>query len=157
MAAALALVVVNLVWGERTPTPSAQGTGVVVGADEAPADDTGADDPSSPPVAEPEPTAAPVPSPEPDLEVPVQVLNATSVVGLAARAAEQLEDAGWTQVSTDNYAGTPVPSSRVTYAAPDLEVSARAVADVLGIETTVLARGGAADGVVVVLEQDVTG
>ncbi|WP_298461733.1 LytR C-terminal domain-containing protein [uncultured Cellulomonas sp.] len=169
VAAALGLVVVNLVWDEREPAPSAQGTAEAPAGDgtvtegatpETPAaDPTGTPAPVEPTTPAPEPTPEPTPeppppAPEPDLATPVSVFNSTSVTGLAADAAEQLEDAGWTEVEAANYTGGTLPSSTVSYAGPELEVSARAVAAVLGITTVQLAESDAVDGIQVVLERD---
>jgi hypothetical protein len=85
------------------------------------------------------------------------VLNSTSVQGLAAEAAEQLEDAGWSDVGSGNYPGGTLPASTVYYAAADLEVSARAVAEVLGIDAVELAENDTTEGIEVVLERDFAG
>jgi hypothetical protein len=138
---ALAFTLVEYVWQDREPAPSAQGTGApVTGAPTAP----GA-------------TASPSPQGEPDLSAPVSVLNATSVRGLAGEVAAELEDAGWTAVVTGNYTGDDLTASTVIYGSPDLEASARAVAEELGIAEVELATGDATDGIDVVLEPDYAG
>ena len=129
LSAVLAFALVGYVWDEREPAPSAQGPGAATGepATDAPAG-VGTD-----------PGASPSPLGEPDLASPVRVVNATSVRGLAAEVAERLRAAGWTEVSTGNYAGEDLATSTVRYAAPELEASARAVADELGITAVELA------------------
>jgi len=166
VAVALGLVVVDLVWGDDAPTPSAQGTSQTLVPQDTPTPDTATQDgtPEEPATAPTTPapvvtTTAPAPveeppAPEPDLDAPVSVVNSTSVTGLAARAADRLEDAGWTEVVAGNYRGGTLASSTVLYAGPDLEVSARAVADVLGITAVELAESDDAEGIQVVLERD---
>lgn len=110
------------------------------------------------PVEEPsdEPSEEPEPEPEPpplDLARPVQVLNATSVAGLAARAAEQVEAAGFTDVTPDNYSGT-ANASAVFYPLETDVTTAQAVADALGITLVTLAPDRAPDGIVAVLAAD---
>jgi hypothetical protein len=107
----------------------------------------------------PAPSVTPTPTPEvePDLGTPVLVLNSTSVAGLASEAAADLEDAGWTAVSSGNYTGGTLAGSTVRYASADLEASARAVATELGIAAVELDDSDAGDGIEVVLELDFTG
>ena len=135
VSAVLAFALVGYVWDEREPAPSAQGPGAATATDAAA---EGTADPGATPSASPQG--------EPDLAAPVSVVNATSVQGLAGEVAERLRDAGWTEVTTGNYAGEDLAASAVRYATPDLEASARAVADELGITTVELAGAdGAAD------------
>jgi hypothetical protein len=165
--AALAYVVIGFVWTGRGVAPSAQPTTEV-------SESTGATDPEAtagtaaptepePTPAEttaaPEPSATPTPAPtaEPDLGTPVLVLNSTSVSGLASAAAAELEDAGWTAVSSGNFRGGTLPASTVRYASADLEASARAVATELGITAVELADPDAGEAIEVVLEADFTG
>jgi LytR cell envelope-related transcriptional attenuator len=162
VSAAVTYVVVGFLWDERQVVPTAQASEPAVVTDaatEAPAV-TPAPAPTPTPAPTPEPTVAPpvpTPTPSPDLSTPVLVLNATSVVGLAADAAGQLEDAGWSDVGTGNFAGGSLPASTVRYAGAELEASARAVADALGITTVELAESDATDGIEVVLESDFAG
>ena len=85
------------------------------------------------------------------------VLNSTSTGGLAGRARDTLEAAGWTNVATGNFSGT-LPASTVFYAEDDdeLEASARAVAEELGITNVELDAARATDPITVVLEADFT-
>lgn len=96
----------------------------------------------------------PTPTPTPDLDRDVQVLNSTTIPGLAGGAGEQLEDSGFTTVETGNWQGAPPTESVVYYAGPDDAVTAQAVADELGIGATEESAEQAPDGVVVVLAQD---
>ncbi len=156
---ALAFAVVALVWDDRRPTatpatdeaaaPGTSETGAPPAAPEA----TGSGAPEAPAESPP----AGTPPPEPDLATPVTVFNSTSVQGLASDAADQLEDAGWSEVGSGNYSGGTLPASTVFYGAAELEVSARAVAEVLGIEAVELSESGASDGIEVVLERDFAG
>ena len=139
------------------------------GADQAGALDPGADasategsaDPAETPAQTPTetPTEAPVVPPTdepvaPDLTTPVVVYNATNRSGLAAAAASKLEDAGWTKVTSRNYTGAGLATSTVLYSSPELETSARAAADELGISAVQAAESDATAGLEVVLEED---
>ncbi len=159
--AVVAYVVIGFLWDEREAAPTAQPGSAV-------SEPAAADDPATEPGAEEPTDAAPAPTPsasateeppapEPDLGTPVVVLNSTSVAGLASEAAEELTDAGWTAVRSGNFPGGTLPGSTVRYAAVDLEASARAVADALGIATVELAESDATDGIEVVLELDYAG
>ncbi|GAA2726443.1 hypothetical protein CAE01nite_25700 [Cellulomonas aerilata] len=168
VSAGLGLAVVALVWDDRAP---GTGTGVAAPgatepaptepapaeppATEAPATEAPAAEP--PATEEPAPVQTPAPLPEPDLGTPVTVFNSTSISGLAAEAADQLSDAGWSEVDSGNYPGGTLPSSTVFYGTAELEVSARAVADVLGIAAVELAESDATAGIEVVLERDFAG
>jgi len=169
LSAAVAYVVIGFLWDERQAAPTATDAGSVsepapvADATDAPAEpeattspDTPAPEPTPAPPS-PEPTADPTPEPTPDLSTPVLVLNSTSVRGLAADAADRLEDAGWSDVDSGNFTGGSLPGSAVRYAAAELEASARAVADALGIATVELAEDDAPDGIEVVLEADFEG
>lgn len=120
-------------------------------------DDPTAEEPTDP---EPEPTETettepePEPEPEPDLRKAVLVLNATRTSGLAAGGAEVLGQAGFTSTSTGNWRGEPRSTSVVLYAAPEDEVTARAVAAALGITGV---EQSDTDGIVAVLAQDYAG
>ena len=169
LSGALAFAVVGYLWEERGPTPTAQVTDVAPAPSEPEPSEPEPSDPATtePSPAEPSPTptpapeptveAPPPPAPEPDLTTVVNVFNSTSIQGLAADAADQLEDVGWTEVDTGNYAGGTLAASTVFYPTPELEVSARAVADALGIATVQLAESDAGDGIDVVLERDFAG
>jgi hypothetical protein len=160
---ALAFAVVALVWDDRAPEST---TTDVVAAPEAeetpaptgePAPTTTEPEATEPPTTPPAVETPPPPAPEPDLGTPVTVFNSTSVQGLAADAAGQLEDAGWSEVESGNYPGGTLPASTVFYGTAELEVSARAVAEVLGIDAVQLAESDATDGIEVVLERDFAG
>jgi hypothetical protein len=73
--------------------------------------------------------------PEPDTGPPqvyIEVYNNTSISGLAASTAAELQDAGWQVVGVDNWYGD-IPSSTVYH--PDgLEDEADQLAEELGIE-----------------------
>jgi hypothetical protein len=69
----------------------------------------------------------------PDPEVPdvyVEVYNNTTITGLAASTAAELQDGGWQVVGVDNWRGD-IPSSTVYYPA-GLEDEADQLADTLG-------------------------
>jgi hypothetical protein len=139
---ALAYGAVTYWSSERSSVPTATGSstgGVVV--EETPA-------------ATPAETPVETPAPVVDLATPVVVFNATSTSGLAGTAAGLLTDAGWVTVTSDNYTGTAVDTSIVQYGTADLEVSAQAAADALGI--TAITLDPSVDGIAVVLAADYT-
>ena len=74
--------------------------------------------------------------------------------GLAAGAAEQLEGAGFTAVTTGNGIAGGGTTSTVFYATADQEVTARQVAATLGITAVVQDADVAGDAVVVLLLRD---
>lgn len=114
---------------------------------------TPAETPVETPAATPSEPAA-TPAPAPDLDTPVIVYNATSTSGLAAAAVGTLEDAGWTDATPADFTGASLTASTVLYGAPELESSARAAAEALGIATVELAETDAVDGIEIVLESD---
>ena len=100
-------------------------------------DSSASPDPSASPVPSvpatgPSPSAEPVPSESVvDVGVPLAVLNSTGTSGLAAGAAERLEEAGWTVDRVGNYPGGELPTT-VFYGADELAATADAVAGSLG-------------------------
>ncbi|WP_129338651.1 LytR C-terminal domain-containing protein [Cellulomonas endophytica] len=103
---------------------------------------------------EPTPTPTPTPTPEPDLATPVVVLNATGISGLAAGVADDLEDAGFSDVSADNRSRGGLTQSTVFYAAEDQAATAALVAGTLGLTAVTLSPDDARGGVAVVLLSD---
>ena len=159
VSAALAFAAVELVWDGRRAGPVAEPDDLVVEGEATPTESAPATpDPSATPTpVEPVPTTTtPPPPPEPDLSTPVTVLNSTSVQGLAAEAAGRLEEAGWTQIDAGNYPGGTLPSSTVFYGSAELAVSARAVAEALGI-SAVEPPESATTAIEVVLERHFAG
>jgi hypothetical protein len=74
------------------------------------------------------------PRPEPDTGPPdvyVEVYNNTSISGLAAATAAELQDAGWQVVGVDNWRGD-IPASTVYYPA-GFENEARELAETIGV------------------------
>lgn len=98
-----------------------------------------------------------VPPPAPDLSVPVRVLNAANISGLAGGAAEQLEGAGFTDVTAGNGNAGGSTASTVFYANADLAVTAQQVAATLGLTNVVESAEVADQGVVVLLLADFAG
>lgn len=113
--------------------------------------------PSEPAVEEPPATEAPVeevPPPAPDLDATVRVLNASGITGLAAGAAQDLEDAGFTSVETGNGNAGGSTATTIFYGTPELSATAQQVATTLGIANVVESAEVADDGVVVLLLRD---
>lgn len=108
-------------------------------------------------VASPEPSPEPEPSaPVVDLDVPLEVLNSTGAPGLAAGAAQRLEDAGWMVAEVGNYAEGELPTT-VFYGSADLAATADAVAGSLGAGRAALSDNVGEDAVRVVLGPDYAG
>lgn len=114
--------------GETTPAAVEPTTGPST----APSADPSAG-PSAAPSVEPSVEPAPEPSLEPtvDRSLPVDVLNSTSTVGLAAGAAEALTADGWTVGEVGNYGQGEIPTV-VLYPEGSQAVTAQAVATDLG-------------------------
>lgn len=89
---------------------------------------------TAPATAVPEPTETPVAVATIDPEAMVTVLNGTATRGLATRAIEQLNEAGWTQnITPGNASATDVATTTVYYEDPSQEGAARGLAEALGI------------------------
>ncbi|MGH3317137.1 MAG: LytR C-terminal domain-containing protein, partial [Nocardioidaceae bacterium] len=77
------------------------------------------------------PRTEPRDAPDPEApDVYVEVYNNTTITGLAASTAAQLQDGGWQVVGVDNWRGD-IPSSTVYYPA-GMEDEADQLADTLG-------------------------
>lgn len=77
------------------------------------------------------PATATTPAGEVEQDTPVVVLNGTRRAGLAARAASTMRTDGWQVRSTGNH-GSSVTSTVVYFGRSRLQVTAQAVADLLG-------------------------
>ncbi len=113
-------------------------------------DAAGAPEPSGetpPPPAEPAPRAGA----DADRTTPVVVLNSTRTSGLAASAAEGLEEGGWSVAETGDQPGGSVPITLVRYRDAEQEATARAVAGSLGGSPAVEQDASAKPGVVTVI------
>jgi nucleoid-associated protein YgaU len=137
------------------------GTGSSTEAEETPGTteepaETGSTDAAADP-AETEDTtdaAEPPAAPEPVLSTPVSVLNAARVSGLAAGVAEDLETAGFTEVTAGNASADGRTVSTVYHASADLQVTAQKVADTLGISTVTESAANAEGSIAVLLLSD---
>ena len=79
------------------------------------------------------PEASPTPTPTADHNVVISVLNGTGTSGLAAQKVSLLNEAGFAGTSAANATGWSTTVSTVYYGDPDLEVTAQAIAQTLGI------------------------
>ncbi|WP_368388298.1 LytR C-terminal domain-containing protein [Schaalia turicensis] len=104
----------------------------------------------SEPVTEPESTPTPANEPIVDTNVKISVLNGTGRNGLAAQTAEELTAAGFAGAATGNATGWTTEVSTVYYQDPNLEASARAVGEAVGI-TNVQQSNNIGDSDIVVL------
>jgi hypothetical protein len=77
------------------------------------------------------PSASPTPRPVP-VTSSVAVLNASTIRGLATRAAALLREKGVTVAAIANLSGTQKPTEGTVFYAPGLEAQARALAGLLG-------------------------
>lgn len=91
--------------------------------------------------------------PEIAYATPVSVLNGAGVSGLAGRVTETLTAAGFTQVTAGNYQAAAPTVTEVFYRTAELQDTAQAIADQLGI-TTVSQLDSASNDIVVVLRSD---
>ncbi|GGE83619.1 LytR C-terminal domain-containing protein [Mycetocola zhadangensis] len=93
-----------------------------------------ADTSTTPATAVPEPTETPTAEPTIDPESMVTVLNGTATKGLATRAIQQLNAAGWTQnITPGNASAKDVESTAVYYEDASQEGAARGLAEALGV------------------------
>src|SRR5699024_1731993 len=83
-----------------------------------------------------------------DKSEPVQVLNSTTIAGMAARASNELESDGWNVSNTGNY-GSSITTTTVYFSNPDLESTAEAIAEDLGTGRAKQSTGFATDLTVV--------
>lgn len=128
------------------------------GGEDAPADpEAGTDTTETPPAtdgAEQAETPAPPPPPVADLAAPVAVYNSTATSGLAGGAAGRIEEAGFTDVTPDDWPGEDPDASIVYYATAADVATAQLVATTLGITAVQESAEQAPQGVVVVLADD---
>ncbi|MGY1615111.1 LytR C-terminal domain-containing protein [Geodermatophilus sp. SYSU D00691] len=85
----------------------------------APAPDTGIADATLPPLDVGAGSSAPEEAPAAPVRVPVTVLNATEVTGLAGRIAGQFSGAGWEAPVTGQYSGDDVAATTVFFTEGD--------------------------------------
>ena len=117
----------------------------------------GAEEPDPAVTAEPTVTATPTPpAPTADLSRAVEVFNSTNTSGLAASAAERVEEAGFTSVTPGNWRGEDPDASVVYYPAAADVATAQAVAAALGITSVLESATEAGERIVVVLASDYT-
>lgn len=109
--------------------------------------------PTETPVETPVETPAPLPA---DMARPVEVYNSTNQSGLASNGADRLEAAGFTDVSSGNWAGEDPAASIVYYSTPADITTAQLVASTLGLVTVQESVELAPAGVVAVLAADYT-
>lgn len=67
----------------------------------------------------------------------ISVLNGAGISGIAAEAAGQLTDAGFTDVVAADYGAAAPESTTLYYRTADLAPTAEAIGDILGIDTLV--------------------
>lgn len=147
--------------GLGTGAPGTTDTSSTAG-DEADPED-GADEPVegeddvADPTATAEPTTpatTPPPAPTADLTREVEVFNSTNTSGLAASAAERVEEAGFTSVTPGNWQGEDPDASVVYYPVAADIATAQAVAAALGIGSVQESAEEAGERIVVVLASD---
>lgn len=129
------------------PTTSAPPTS------EEPSSSETASTPAEEPAETPEETPSEEPAAEPDTAAGVLVLNGSGISGLAGRTGEDLESAGFTNVSTGNYSGD-LDASTVFYASEELRATADLVAQTIGVDAVELDPAEAGDAITVVLITD---
>ncbi len=135
------------VGGDAGPGPQAEQPAPEDPAGEDPA--APADGTEAPPESE-----EPAPPPEPVLSTSVRVLNGARVSGLAARIADELEGAGFTDVTPDNATSSLPSQSTVYVASEELRPTAELVASTVGVTAIEVDPAQASGGIVVVLVSD---
>lgn len=132
--------------------------------------------PTAPPSSTPTTTAAPVPAPpdpaeaaavaaapgtdvggSPDYRGEARVYNNSTISGLASRAADDLNAAGWTVVEVANYSGGLIPTSTVYYQeGTDQRATAEAIGAHFGMRVAPRFEGiaDARPGVIVIVTND---
>ncbi|MCS7478869.1 LytR C-terminal domain-containing protein [Umezawaea endophytica] len=109
------------------------------------------------------PTGATTPPPDGQPTVakpPVRVYNNSTISGLAARVAEDVERSGWTVAGTGNYSQGQIPTTTVYYRpGTDEEESAKALAAVMQARVEARFDGiqDAHDGIIVIVTNDYKG
>jgi hypothetical protein len=110
---------------ESTPEPSVE------------AQPSASDEPVPTAEAEPEPTTQPDAPVFLDKTQPVAVYNAAGTAGLASRVGGTVQADGWTLGQVGNWAGAPQQGSVIYYSGPDQLANAQALAELLGVPSTV--------------------
>ncbi|HWM03838.1 MAG TPA: LytR C-terminal domain-containing protein [Actinophytocola sp.] len=114
----------------------------------------------------PDGSSAPVPPPggdgngEPGKTQPVRIYNNSTIPGLAARAADELRDAGWNVIEVGNYAGGVIPTTTAYYRPGTAEqAAAEDLGDNFGmrVEPRFAGISGFQSGVIVILTNDYQG
>lgn len=152
----------GVVPGAESDRTTSQSSQPASGAQSArPSDDVAASPQSSEPAApETTPTEASTPeaptptetaAPSVDHNVAISVLNGTGRAGLAAQKATALNNAGFAGTTAANASGWKTTTSTVYYRDPDLEATAQAVAQTLGISNVVLQQTGLGNADVAVI------
>lgn len=92
-----------------------------------------------------------------DMSIAVTLLNGAGIGGFAAEKQSVLEDEGFSNTYTGNYADEVPSETTVYYASVDDEATAQHIADLLGIDTTLMSPGFTdGRGIVVVLRSDIS-
>ena len=139
---------VDLPWqGAQTAIEEPAGTGESTEA---------AAEPTEEAIETPTPTPTPTPEAVVDLTRAVEVFNATTTAGLASSAQDDVEAAGFTDVSSGNWDGDDQAATVVYYPTAADVATAQAVADALGIATVQESAALAPEGIVVILADDFT-
>ncbi|HEX6344098.1 LytR C-terminal domain-containing protein [Umezawaea sp.] len=105
--------------------------------------------------------ATPPPDGQPTVaKPPVRVYNNSTISGLAAQAADDVERSGWDVADTGNYSQGQIPTTTVYYRpGTDEEESAKALATVMQARVEARFDGiqGAHDGIIVIVTNDYKG
>ena len=105
--------------------------------------------------------ATPPPGGQPTVaKPPVRVYNNSTISGLAAKAAEDVERSGWSVAETGNYPQGQIPTTTVYYRpGTDEEESAKALASVMQARVEARFDGiqAAHDGIIVIVTNDYKG
>jgi cytoskeletal protein RodZ len=138
--------------GEASTSPSASASAATSATATPSATATASPTPSATPTpSAAATTSSPTPTPSPttaqvNYTMPIQVLNASSITGLAASKQSILQNQGFSSVTAGNYSYQTPAASQVYYPSAASEATAQAVAQALGIDSANLIQNANATG-----------
>ncbi|MFC7404493.1 LytR C-terminal domain-containing protein [Georgenia alba] len=151
-----------LAWGAIALLGGGGGPEPTAGPTSPPASEETTEEPTDSETTEPtdEPTTDEPTTEEPteeiDYDTTITVLNGAGVAGLAAQTSDQLSGEGFTDLVPEDYAFEEPTSTTLYYNNAELQPTAEAVAEILGIEN-VVESSDATVSIAVVLRPDFTG
>lgn len=156
LAPLLAWGAIQLLGGSDEPAPTAGATETTDEATEDEATDEATEDETTEEATEEETTEEPTEDIQQD--VAIWIANGAGVSGLAADTAANLNDEGFSNTTTADYAGTEPATTTLYYESAELLPTAQTIADVLGISQVVESADATGDvAIAIVLRSDFAG